>query len=49
LAAEVEENEPDRIHLLIDNAGIAWDENTKYSNGSPDQTEVGLTIVFIDI
>jgi NAD(P)-dependent dehydrogenase (short-subunit alcohol dehydrogenase family) len=26
----------DGIHLLVNNAGIARDDNTKYSNGKPD-------------
>ncbi|KAE8449672.1 hypothetical protein EG329_007447 [Mollisiaceae sp. DMI_Dod_QoI] len=36
LVKEVESNEPKGIHLLVNNAGIARDDNTKYSNGKPD-------------
>lgn len=36
LVEEVEKNEPKGIHLLVNNAGIARDDNTKYSNGKPD-------------
>lgn len=36
LVKEVESKEPKGIHLLVNNAGIARDDNTKYSNGSPD-------------
>ncbi|KAL3427617.1 hypothetical protein PVAG01_01126 [Phlyctema vagabunda] len=32
----VEEKESKGIHLLVNNAGIARDDNTKYSNGKPD-------------
>ncbi|TVY48129.1 Rhamnolipids biosynthesis 3-oxoacyl-[acyl-carrier-protein] reductase [Lachnellula occidentalis] len=36
LVKEVESQEPQGIHLLVNNAGIARDDNTKYSNGAPD-------------
>lgn len=37
LAGEVEKQEPNGVHLLVNNAGIARDDNTKFSkNGSPD-------------
>jgi NAD(P)-dependent dehydrogenase (short-subunit alcohol dehydrogenase family) len=36
LVAEVEKTEPNGLHLLVNNAGIARDDNTKYSNGRPD-------------
>jgi NAD(P)-dependent dehydrogenase (short-subunit alcohol dehydrogenase family) len=37
LAEEVEEQEPDGLHALVNNAGIARDDNTKFSaNGQPD-------------
>jgi NAD(P)-dependent dehydrogenase (short-subunit alcohol dehydrogenase family) len=36
LASEVEKNEPKGIQLLVNNAGIARDDNTKYSEDSPD-------------
>jgi NAD(P)-dependent dehydrogenase (short-subunit alcohol dehydrogenase family) len=36
LVKEVESEEPKGIHLLVNNAGIARDDNTKYSNGAPD-------------
>lgn len=37
LAAEVAKQEPKGIHLLVNNAGIARDDNTKFSNqGEPD-------------
>jgi NAD(P)-dependent dehydrogenase (short-subunit alcohol dehydrogenase family) len=36
LVSEVEKQEPDGIHLLVNNAGIARDDNTKYSNSKPD-------------
>lgn len=36
LVKEVESKEPKGIHLLVNNAGIARDDNTKYSNGRPD-------------
>ena len=36
LVKEVESKEPKGIHLLVNNAGIARDDNTKYSNGKPD-------------
>lgn len=36
LAKEVAEKETKGIHLLVNNAGIARDDNTKYSNGAPN-------------
>lgn len=36
LVKEVEGKEPNGIHVLVNNAGIARDDNTKYSNGKPD-------------
>lgn len=36
LVKEVEKQEPNGIHLLVNNAGIARDDTTKYSNGKPD-------------
>lgn len=36
LAKEVGSKEPKGIHLLVNNAGIARDDNTKYSNAKPD-------------
>jgi short-subunit dehydrogenase len=36
LVKEVEFQEQKGIHLLVNNAGIARDDNTKYSNGKPD-------------
>lgn len=36
LAQDVESQSPNGIHLLVNNAGIARDDNTKYSNGQPD-------------
>lgn len=36
----VEAAEPNGIHLLVNNAGIARDDNTKYSNGKPDFTVI---------
>ncbi|KAI9048071.1 hypothetical protein LZ554_007867 [Drepanopeziza brunnea f. sp. 'monogermtubi'] len=36
LVKEIESQEPNGIHLLVNNAGIARDDNTKYSNGKPD-------------
>ena len=36
LVKEVESKESKGIHLLVNNAGIARDDNTKYSNGKPD-------------
>ena len=36
LASEVEKQEPKGIHLLVNNAGIARDDNTKYSNAKPN-------------
>jgi enoyl-[acyl-carrier-protein] reductase (NADH) len=36
LVKEIEERESKGIHLLVNNAGIAKDDATKYSNGSPD-------------
>ena len=30
LAKEVEQNEPNGIHLLVNNAGVARDKNTKF-------------------
>lgn len=45
LVKEVEKNEPKGIHLLVNNAGIARDDNTKYSNGKPD-FKVRLVLFF---
>ena len=42
LVKEVESKESKGIHLLVNNAGIARDDNTKYSNGKPDM-KVGST------
>jgi short-subunit dehydrogenase len=36
LAKELESKEPKGIHLLVNNAGITRDDNTKYSNSKPD-------------
>lgn len=37
LAREMEQKEPDGIHLLVNNAGVARDDETKFSNaGQPD-------------
>ncbi|EKD17479.1 uncharacterized protein L3040_006594 [Drepanopeziza brunnea f. sp. 'multigermtubi'] len=36
LVKEIESQEPNGIHLLVNNAGIARDDNTKYSNSKPD-------------
>ncbi|TKA31727.1 hypothetical protein B0A50_01805 [Salinomyces thailandicus] len=39
LAKEIEQKEPKGIQLLVNNAGIARDDNTKFSaNGQPDMT-----------
>jgi len=39
LAKDLQEKEPKGIHLLVNNAGIARDDNTKFSsNGQPDMT-----------
>jgi len=40
LAKDIEQKEPKGIQLLVNNAGIARDENTKFSsNGQPDFTD----------
>ncbi|KAK8115391.1 uncharacterized protein PG998_000046 [Apiospora kogelbergensis] len=40
LAREIEDREPRGIHLLVNNAGIARDNDTKYSsNGQPDMSD----------
>ncbi|KAK3675517.1 hypothetical protein LTR78_004600 [Recurvomyces mirabilis] len=40
LAKDVQEKEPRGIHLLVNNAGIARDDNTKFSvNGQPDMSD----------
>ncbi|KAF4993789.1 hypothetical protein FGRMN_6223 [Fusarium graminum] len=40
LAEEVGKKEPNGIHLLVNNAGIARDDNTKFSSvGEPDLTD----------
>lgn len=40
LAKEMESKEPKGIQLLVNNAGIARDDNTKFSsNGQPDMTD----------
>lgn len=36
MADEVGQKESKGIHLLVNNAGIARDDNTKYSNSEPD-------------
>lgn len=36
LVKEIESKESKGINLLVNNAGIARDDNTKYSNGKPD-------------
>lgn len=36
LVKEVETKEPGGIQLLVNNAGIARDDNTEYSNGAPN-------------
>jgi len=36
LAKEIGEKETNGIHLLVNNAGIARDDNTKFSNNEPD-------------
>jgi len=36
LVEEVKSKEPNGVHVLVNNAGIARDDNTKYSNGKPD-------------
>ncbi|SLM40744.1 short chain dehydrogenase reductase [Lasallia pustulata] len=38
IADEVSSKESKGIHLLVNNAGIARDDNTKYSGGKPDFT-----------
>jgi len=39
LAREIEEKEPKGIQLLVNNAGVARDDNTKFSsNGQPDMS-----------
>lgn len=39
LAKEIGEKESNGIHLLVNNAGIARDDNTKFSNNEPDSYE----------
>lgn len=39
LAKEIEGKEPNGIHLLVNNAGIARDDNTKLSNNPPSDWE----------
>ncbi|KAK6866389.1 hypothetical protein PG995_002917 [Apiospora arundinis] len=40
LAKEIESREPNGIHLLVNNAGIARDKNTLYpTNGQPDMSD----------
>lgn len=39
LAKEVGEKEPNGIHLLVNNAGIARDDNNKLSNNPPESWE----------
>ncbi|KAM0715035.1 hypothetical protein Q7P37_009500 [Cladosporium fusiforme] len=40
LAKDLESKEPNGFHLLVNNAGIARDDNTKFSaNGQPDMTD----------
>lgn len=39
LAKEIGEKEPNGIHLLVNNAGIARDQNTKLSENPPDDWE----------
>lgn len=36
LARRIGEQEPDGIHLLVNNAGVALEDDTKYSNSEPD-------------
>jgi NAD(P)-dependent dehydrogenase (short-subunit alcohol dehydrogenase family) len=36
LVEEVEKQKSKGVHLLVNNVGIARDDNTKYSNGKPD-------------
>ncbi|KAI9798884.1 MAG: hypothetical protein M1833_004387 [Piccolia ochrophora] len=36
LAGEVASKEPQGLHLLVNNAGIARDDNTKHTNAKPD-------------
>src|SRR5438552_12285657 len=38
LASKVASLEPSGIHLLVNNAGIAHDDNTKFSQGRPDMS-----------
>jgi NAD(P)-dependent dehydrogenase (short-subunit alcohol dehydrogenase family) len=40
LVKEVESKEPKGIHLLVNKAGIARDDNTKYFNGKRDMKVV---------
>lgn len=41
LASQVDQMEPDGIQLLVNNAGIARDDNTKFSTaGQPDMNDV---------
>jgi NAD(P)-dependent dehydrogenase (short-subunit alcohol dehydrogenase family) len=39
LAKELQAKEPNGIQLLVNNAGIARDDDTKFSNGQPDMTD----------
>jgi NAD(P)-dependent dehydrogenase (short-subunit alcohol dehydrogenase family) len=39
LAKELQTKEPNGIQLLVNNAGIARDDDTKFSNGQPDMTD----------
>ena len=39
LAKEIGDKEPNGIHLLVNNAGIARDDNTKLSHNPPDDWE----------
>ncbi|KAH6670722.1 putative Rhamnolipids biosynthesis 3-oxoacyl-reductase [Halenospora varia] len=45
MVKEVESKEPKDIHLPVNNAGIARDDNTKYSNGAPDFKATGFLLL----
>lgn len=44
LAKVVGEKEPNGIHLLVNNAGIARDDNTKFSNNQPEDYEDAMSV-----
>lgn len=44
LAKEIGAKEPNGIHLLVNNAGIARDDNTKFSNNQPQDYEDALSV-----